>query len=231
MVRITRSKVAVCNRRGQLLVPSHDMVALIRFAEDAEIARLRLKAEQVHQVQGALYIRLAPVLLVIGNIEELPHIGAVAAGDILLDPIIEAEMVKLVPGGRVAVVERGERSVLYLALQHIMHLRKVTIGGLLQVIFIEEEISVLGAHGLGLQKIDGLESKALSHLQDRFMSRIDQLAAPLAGLPVGPAGGIGVHPPSQPRRGLVNSWAVAGIGESQRRHKARDTAADNRDAR
>ncbi len=40
----------VCNRRGQLLVPPDDVVALIRFAEDAKIARLRLKAEQIDQV-------------------------------------------------------------------------------------------------------------------------------------------------------------------------------------
>src|SRR5216684_9327132 len=61
----------VCNRRGQLLVPPDDVVALIRFAEDAKIARLRLKAEQIDQVQRTLDIRLATVLLVIGNIEEL----------------------------------------------------------------------------------------------------------------------------------------------------------------
>src|SRR5205807_10084407 len=38
------------NCRGQLLVPPNDVVALIGGAEDAEVARLRLKAEQIHQV-------------------------------------------------------------------------------------------------------------------------------------------------------------------------------------
>src|SRR5258708_16135587 len=119
--------------------------------------------------------------------------------------MVETEMVELVRGGCVAVVDRGERSGLYLALQHIMHMCEVAMGGILQVVLIEEEIGVLGTHGLGLQKINGLQSKALSHLQDRFMSRIDQLATPLAGLSIGPTAGIGVHPPSQARRGFVNS--------------------------
>ena len=43
-----------CNRRGQLLVPTDDMVALIGASKDAEIAGLRLKAEQIHQVERTL---------------------------------------------------------------------------------------------------------------------------------------------------------------------------------
>ena len=66
--------------------------------------------EQVHQVQGTLHFRLTPVLDVICDIEQLPHIGAVASSDILLDPVVEAEMVELVPHGCEAVVECGERS-------------------------------------------------------------------------------------------------------------------------
>jgi hypothetical protein len=92
-----------------------------------------------------------------------------------------------------------------------MHLREVAICGLLQVVVIEEEIGVLGTHGLGLQKINGLQPKSLGKVQDRFMARVDQLATPFAGLSIGPAGGIGVHATSQARRGLVNSGAVAGI--------------------
>lgn len=146
----------VSNGCGQLLVPTDNVVALIGFAEDAKIAWVHLKAEQIDQIQGTLFFRLAAILLVIGDIEELSHTGVVASGDILLDPIIEAEVVKLVSGGCVAVVEGGERRVLYLAPQHMIHLREVTICGLLQVVLIEEEIGVLGTHRLGLQKINGL---------------------------------------------------------------------------
>src|ERR1051326_373538 len=147
------------------------MEALIRFAEDAKIAGIRLKAEQIDQIQGALFFRLAPELLVISDIEELSHTGAVTTGDILLNPIIEAEMVKLIAGRRKAVVEGGKRGVLYLAPQHMKDLREVTICGLLQVVVIEEEIRVLGTHRLGLQKVNGLQPKTLGKVPDRCMTR------------------------------------------------------------
>src|SRR5260370_23178352 len=101
-----------------------------------------------------------------------------AACDILLDPIVETEVVELVPRGGIAIIEGGERSRLYLALQHIMHLLEVAIGGLLQGGFVKEEISVLGAVGLRLQKINGLQPEALGQLQDRFMAGLVVTHAP-----------------------------------------------------
>src|SRR5437764_13827222 len=100
----------------------------------------------------------------------------VAASDILLDPIVKAKVVELVPRGGIAVINGGERSRLYLALQDIMHLLKVAIGGLLQVVLIEEEIGILGAHRLRLQEIDGIQSKTFGQLKDRLMAGIRILA-------------------------------------------------------
>ena len=92
-----------------------------------------------------------------------------------------------------------------------MHLLKVTICSLLWVVVIEEEIGVLGAAGLRLQEIDGLQPKALGQLQDRFVAGVDQLAAPLTGLSIDLPGCVGVHASSYTRRCLENSGAIPGI--------------------
>src|SRR5258708_8823663 len=120
-----------------------------------------------------------------------------AACDILLDPIVETEVVELVPRGGIAIIEGGERSRLYLALQHIMHLLEVAIGGLLQVVFVKEEISVLGAVGLRLQEINGLQPEALGHLQDRFMAAVVVVIAPHP--PFLPSSSVEVSAPPPPR--------------------------------
>src|SRR5258708_24524547 len=95
-----------------------------------------------------------------------------AACDILLDPIVETEVVELVPRGGIAIIEGGERSRLYLALQHIMHLLEVAIGGLLQGVFVKEKINVPGALGPPLPKIHGLQPQALGPLPDPFLAGV-----------------------------------------------------------
>src|SRR5258708_18434700 len=81
-----------------------------------------------------------------------------------------------------------------------MHLLEVAIGGLLQVVFVKEEISVLGAVGLRLQEINGLQPEALGHLQDRFMAGGRRLSPPPPRLSFFPTLGVWAPRPPPARR-------------------------------
>src|SRR5258708_16741762 len=89
-----------------------------------------------------------------------------------------------------------------------MHLLEVAIGGLLQVVFVKEEISVLGAIGLCLQEIDGLQPEALGHLQDRFMAGGGLHPPPPPRFFLLPTPGVRVEPPPPPRPSPTQTRAI-----------------------
>src|SRR5258708_37314781 len=89
-----------------------------------------------------------------------------------------------------------------------MHLLEVAIGGLLQVVFVKEEISVLGAVGLRLQEIDGLQPEALGHLQDRFMAGGGQPPPPPPRFFLWSPRGVCGRPPPPPARRIPTRHAI-----------------------
>src|SRR5579885_1804470 len=116
---------------------------------------------------------------------------------ILFNPVIEAGVVKLVASRSIAIVQRGERGVLNLLPQDLVHRLEVAVSVLLQVILAEEEIGILRAVGLSLNQVDELQAKTLRQVLDGFVTGIDELAAPLAGLSIGPRRRVRVHAASQ----------------------------------
>src|SRR5258708_24460687 len=89
-----------------------------------------------------------------------------------------------------------------------MHLLEVAIGGLLQVVFVKEEISVLGAVGLRLQEIDGLQPEALGHLQDRFMAGGGVHTPPPPAFLLCPPRRLRGRPPPPPRARVKKNRVV-----------------------
>src|SRR5207245_6700841 len=95
-----------CDRLGQVLVPTGDVVALVGDAVDSEALRAGLVGEQVDDVERRLVGRVRAVLLVVGDVEQPAERGAVASGYARLDPVVGAHVVERVAGRLVLVPER-----------------------------------------------------------------------------------------------------------------------------
>ena len=74
--------------------------------------------------------------------------------------------------------------------------------------------------------------EARGEAEDRGVARVDQLAAELADLAVGPiAAAVAVHAPADAGRGLVDRGGEALVLQGQRRGEAGDAGTDDRDPR
>src|SRR5207302_4959649 len=106
---------------------------------------------------------------------------------------------------------------------------EVGVGLGVGVIAAQEVEGVGGLVGLGGEQVGQAEAEPLGQLLDHLVAAVDQLAAVLRDLAVGPGGGVRVHPASHPAGGLVDGRGVAGVRQGQRRVQARDPAADDGD--
>ena len=210
------------HRLGELLVSAGDVEALIRGAEDLEVPGLRLEPEQEHEVERRLIGRVGAVLLVVGGVEQPAEVRLVPARDVLVDPVVERELVERRAGLVEAVPQRRIPGRVNLRLEGgvdgLEVLRRVGVGVVAAV-----EVIRLGARvRLCGENIRGGETEPLDEVQDRVVVGVDELAAVLGYLSpevvvaARDERAVGVHPPAQPRRGLVDRRRHAGIGQRQR---------------
>ena len=224
---------ALCQRRGdrfrQALVPAGDVVPLVRRSEDLEVARVGGEAEQVNQVQRALLGRDVAVLDVVGDVEEAAHRAGVATGHTALDPVIDAHVVEVRAGLRGAAVERGVAGGIDVLLDVVPDRVEVGLRLRVRVVVAEEVVGVGGVQGLGAEEVDPCQVEPARQAEDRLVAAVDQLAAVLAGLPVEPGRGVGVHAAADAARGLVDRRGDARVLQREGRVQARDAAADDCD--
>ena len=221
------------DRLRQLLVAAGDVEPLVRGAEDREVPRRCLIGEQVDQVERRLIPRLGAVLLVVGRVEEATHPRVVAACDEVLvrDPVVDRHLVEADPRVRVGEERRRVARLLHLILERLVDRLEVLVRVVRRVVVAEEPVRVRRAVRLGGDQVDGREPEALREVADRHVAGVDQLAAELRDLPVGPVAGIGVHAAAEARRRLVDGGGDALVGEGERRVQAGDAAADDCDPR
>jgi hypothetical protein len=117
-----------------------------------------------------------------------------------------------------------------------VHGLEVLVGLSLRIVVAVEGVRVLGAVRLGAGQVHRWEAEALGQAEDRLVAAVDQLAAELGALPVGPVAGeldeVGVHAAADARRvGLVHGREDPLVLQRQRGGKAGDASADDRDAR
>src|SRR6185503_11986950 len=89
---------------------------------------------------------------------------------------------------------------------------------------------------LGAEEVGGRQVEPPGKPEDRLVPAVDQLAAQLAALPVGPVAGkvdeVGVHAAADARRmGFVDRGADPTVLQRERGSQARDAAADDRNSR
>ena len=224
------------DRDRQLRVAADDVVALVGGAVNREVARARFVPEQVDQVQRRLVLRLGAVFLVVGGLEQRAHRRGVAAGDVVLDPVVQRQLVEELPGGRGEVVERRIARRLHLALERVVHGLEVVARLRERVVGAEDPERVLRSVRLRAEQVDRRELEPLRELEDRLVVRVDQLAAELGLLAVRPKASpelrpVGVHPAPEPTRRLVDVRGDALVLQRQRRRQPGDAAADDRDSR
>ena len=222
-----------CDRLGQLLVAAVDVVALVRLSVDREVAGARVVAEQVHDVERRLILRFGSVLLVVRRVEQAPHRGAVAAGNVVLDPVVGGHVVEEDARVGVDLVRRRIARGLYLPLQRVVDRLEVQVGLLCRVVAVEEPVRVGGAVRLRGHEVVCRQVEALRQMADRHVIAVDQLAAELRDLPVAPvAGAIGMHPAADALgRGFVDGRGEPLVGEGQRGRQPGDASADDCDPR
>ena len=205
---------------------------------DREVPRLRVEAEQVHQVQRRLLRRLRAVLLVVRVVQERAERGAVATWDVVLDPVVDRHPVEEPAGVREVVVERRIARLLHLVLQDLMDGLEVLVRLVLGVHRAEHVVRVFAAVRLRAEQVDGAEAEALRELEDRLVIRVDQLTAELrllAAPEVRRDGGglrpVRVHPAAPARRRFVDVARDPLVLKGQRAGEAGDATSDDRDPR
>ena len=223
------------DRPRQLLIPTRDVIALVRRPKDSEIPRDRLKGEQVDKVQRALLRRHVAVLDVVGDVQQLTHWALVASRNARFDPVVNTQPVQGDPGVGVDFVGRGVSGCIRVLVDRVVDSVEVRIGLLPGVVLAEEGVGVVRLTRLRGQEVGRRQLEAAGQLEDRLMAAIDQLAAVLADLVVLPGGAsqqrrVGMHAPANPARGLEHTSAIAGILQRQRRVEAGDAPAHDGDS-
>src|SRR5580692_10031649 len=115
---------------------------------------------------------------------------------IRLYPLIVAHMVEVVTGRIKGVIESWVTGVSDLLLQHCVDRTEVRHCLGVRVVLAEEVVEIGRSGRLGRQKVGQSQVEARGEIHDRRMAAVDQLTTPLADLAIGPASGVGVHPPA-----------------------------------
>ena len=214
---------------GQLLVAAADVKTLVRLAEDRERVVLRLEGQEVDEVERRLIGALGAVLDLVGRVEEEAERRLVPARHPRLDPVEHAHVVELARGVGEVVEGGGERCRRFVGGDRLEHRRKVGVGLRLGIEMALEEVCVLGPRRLRGDEVVELEVEAVRQLADVAVAGIDELAAPLGHLVVGPGGGIGEHAPAGAAGGLVDGGGDAAVGQAHRAGEAGDPGAHDDD--
>ena len=226
----------VGDRDRQVRVATGDVVALVGGAIDRPGAGAGLVAEEVDQVKRGLAGRLGAVLLVVGGVEQRPQLRAVAARDVVCDPVVHRHLVEELTRRRIAVVERRKPGRLHLPLQRVVHRLEIVARLRVRVLSAEDPVTVGRPVRLRLEQVDRRQIESPRELEDRLVVGIDQLAAQLRLLPVRPEAvtellPVGVHPPAHTPRRLIDIGVDPLVLEGQGRHQPGDAAADDGDPR
>ena len=224
----------VAHRDREQGVAADDVESLVGLAVERE--RSAGVAEQVDEVERGLLGRLGSVLDVVGDVEQLAERRRVAARHAGLDPLVDAHVVEGDPLGRRDLVGRRIARHGQVAVQRRPDRLEVAIGLVGGVVVAEEAVRVGRAVRLGAEQVDGRQVEPPGEREDRLVPRVDQLAAQLGSLAVGPVAGkvdeVGVHAAADPRRmGFVDRGADSAVLQRESRRQARDAAADDRNSR
>src|SRR6185369_16172810 len=103
-----------------------------------------------------------------------------------------------------------------------MHRLKNAVGVGAWIIFVEEVKRVFRSVGLGLLDVDDIEREALGETANGCMVGVDELAAPLGGLPLVEVVEVGVHAAAKSLARLVHCRAEPLVGELERAREASD---------
>ena len=82
-------------RLRQLLITAADVEALIRLAEDFERRWVRLKGEEIHQIERGLLRGVRAIFDGVGGVEEEAEWRIVPALDARLNPVEDAHVVEI----------------------------------------------------------------------------------------------------------------------------------------
>src|SRR5260370_41625111 len=108
-----------------------------------------------------------------------------AAGNVLLDPVVHAQMVEVLPELRGTVVQRGKRSLLELILERLANGNEILQSLRVQLVVTMNVVGVLGALRWCRERSHQRQGKPLRQGHDRLEVPVDPLSAPLAGLAAG----------------------------------------------
>src|SRR6266496_3493837 len=186
----TPFRQAAGNSQWQLLVSAHNFAASLHRPGSTRTPGKVSRAKHVDQVERTLLVCIQAVETATGSIQQVTYRRIVPTLDILLDPLIHAQVVEPEPRLGKVVVGRGETSLLHLLLQERSERLEVPGQFFRAVIAIEE---IHDAVCSSPPQVDSLEAEALDQLVEGLMVAVDEFAAPLADHAVGPGGGIGVH--------------------------------------
>jgi hypothetical protein len=187
---------------------------LVRLTEDGERVVLRLEGHEVDEVERRLLSALGAVLDLVGRVEEEAERRVVPARHPRLDPVEHAHVVELARGGGEVVEGGGKRCRRFVGGDRLEHRRKVDGGLRLGIEMALEEVCVLGPKRLRGNEVIELEIEAVHQLADVAVASVDELAAPLGHLVVGPGGGIGEHAPAGAAGSFVDSGGDSAVGQA-----------------
>src|SRR5260370_20187836 len=115
---------------------------------------------------------------------------------IRLDPLIVAHMVEVVAGRVERVIESRVTGGVDLILQRGIDRTEVRYRLGVRVVLAEEVVEIGRSGRLGRQKGGQSQVESRRQIHDRRVAAVDQLTTPLTDLAIGPASGVGVHPPA-----------------------------------
>src|ERR1700732_1541878 len=115
---------------------------------------------------------------------------------IRLDPLIVAHMVEVVAGRIKGVIKSRVTGGVDLILQRGVDRAEVRYRLGVRVVLAEEVVEIGRSGGLGRQKVGQRQVESRRQIHDRRVAAVNQLTTPLTNLAIGPAGGVGGHPPA-----------------------------------
>src|SRR5580704_2493666 len=153
---------------------------------------------------------------------------------IRLDPLIVAHMVEVIAGRIKGVIESGVAGGVDLILQRGVDRTEVRYRLGVRVVLPEEVVQIGRSGRLGRQKVGQRQVEARGQIHDRRVLAVDQLTTPLTDLAIGPASGVGVHPPADIVLSLedgrrIRRDLVGTVLQRERGIQARDAGPDDRD--
>src|SRR6266567_7332675 len=217
------------NSQRQLLVPSRDFAASLHRSGDGRIPGRVLRAKQVDQVERTLFSCIQAEVTSTGVIQQMTYRRIVSTLDILLDPIIHAQMVEPEPLLGKAGVGRGKTSLLQLLLQERSERLEVPGQFFRAVIAIEEIHDVLCPVRSSPPQVDGVEAEALDQLVDGLVVAVDEFTAPLANHTIRPGGGIGVHATADAVGRFIDTARETGVLQGESCVESRNSCTHNSD--